>query len=217
MTIREPVNALTHLAGAVLAAVGLVVLVVNGAAHDSARQTVALAIFGASLVLLYATSGAYHSLSLSERGLAALRRVDHIMIYVLIAGTYTPVCLVLLGGRLGITLLVAVWVIAALGVAQKLLWMNAPRWFSTVLYLGMGWAALIVARPLLAVASPGFLLWMAAGGVFYSVGAVVYATKRPDPMPGVFGFHEIWHIFVLAGSASHYWAMLAYLSPVARA
>lgn len=214
--IREPINALTHLLGAALAAIGLVVLLVNGAANDSARQVVAFAIFGASLILLYATSGIYHSLNLSELGLAMLRRLDHMMIYVLIAGTYTPICLVLLRGHLGIGLLIAVWAIALIGIIQKLVWMQAPRWFSTALYLGMGWAGMIVARPLLNAAPLGFLVWIVAGGVFYSLGAVVYATKRPDPAPGVFGFHEIWHLFVMAGSFSHYWAVLAYVSHTVR-
>jgi hemolysin III len=212
ISIREPVNALTHLTGAVLAAIGMTVLLVNGAANDSARQIVAFAIFGTSLVLLYSTSGIYHSLNCSERGLAMLRRLDHMMIYVLIAGTYTPVCLVLLRGRLGVGLLIAVWIMALAGIIQKLAWMRAPRWFSTVLYLGMGWAAMIVVKPLLAAAPLGFLLWIVAGGVFYSVGAVVYATKWPDPAPRAFGFHEIWHLFVMAGSFCHYWALLTYVS-----
>ena len=212
--VREPVNALTHLLGAVAAAIGTIVLLVNGAANHSARQVVAFAIFGTSLVLLYATSGIYHSLNVSERGLAILRRLDHMMIYVLIAGTYTPLCLVLLRGRLGITLLVAVWAIAAVGVAQKLVWMTAPRWVSTVLYLGMGWAAIFVVKPILHSAPVGFLVWIVLGGVFYTLGAVVYATKRPDPAPNAFGFHEIWHLFVMAGSLCHYLAVLGYIARV---
>ena len=214
--MREPVNALTHLLGAALAAAGTIVLIVNGASNDSPRQVVAFAIFGASLVLLYSTSGIYHLLNASERGLAFLRRLDHMMIYVLIAGTYTPLCLVLLRGRLGISLLVLVWTIAVIGILQKLLWMHAPRWFSTVLYLGMGWAALAVAKPVLDAAPLGFVIWILAGGVFYTIGAIVYATKWPDPAPGVFGFHEIWHLFVMAGSFSHYWAVLEYVSHITR-
>ena len=214
--MREPVNALTHLLGAALAAAGTIVLIVNGASNDSPRQVVAFAIFGASLVLLYSTSGIYHLLNASERGLAFLQRLDHMMIYVLIAGTYTPLCLVLLRGRLGISLLVLVWTIAVIGILQKLLWMHAPRWFSTVLYLGMGWAALAVAKPVLDAAPLGFVIWILAGGVFYTIGAIVYATKWPDPAPGVFGFHEIWHLFVMAGSFSHYWAVLEYVSHITR-
>ncbi|MEO7104322.1 MAG: hemolysin III family protein [Gemmatimonadaceae bacterium] len=212
LAIREPVNALTHLLGAVAAAAGMIVLLVNGAENNSARQVVAFAIFGASLVMLYTTSGIYHSLNVSEHALEKLRRLDHIMIYVLIAGTYTPLCLVLLQGRLGIALLVAVWAIAVTGVVQKIVWMRAPRWFSTVLYLGMGWAGMFVARPVLQAAPAGFLAWIIAGGIFYTVGAVVYAVRRPNPIPGVFGFHEIWHLFVMAGSFSHYWAMLTYIA-----
>lgn len=212
--VREPVNALTHLLGAVVAAIGTVVLLVNGAANHSVRQIVAFAIFGTSLVLLYGTSGIYHSLNVSERGLAILRRLDHMMIYVLIAGTYTPLCLVLLHGRLGIALLIAVWAIAAIGVAQKLVWMTAPRWISTILYLGMGWAALIVVKPILHSAPVGFLVWIVLGGVFYSLGAVVYATRRPNPAPNAFGFHEIWHLFVMAGSLCHYLAFLGYVAHV---
>ena len=210
--MREPVNAVTHFLGAAAAAIGLVVLLVNGAENDSARQIAAFAIFGASLVLLYTMSGIYHSLNVSERAIAALQRLDHMMIYVLIAGTYTPLCLVLLHGRLGLGLLIAVWTIAVIGIVQKILWMDAPRWFSTMLYLGMGWAALIVARPVLDAAPAGFLIWIIAGGIFYSAGAVVYVSKRPDPVPGVFGFHEIWHLFVMAGSFSHYWAVLTYIA-----
>ncbi|MEO7217826.1 MAG: hemolysin III family protein [Gemmatimonadaceae bacterium] len=210
--VREPVNALTHLAGALAAAVGTVILLVNGAVNDSPRQIVAFAIFGASLVLLYATSGIYHSLNVSDRSLAILRRLDHMMIYVLIAGTYTPLCLVLLRGRLGIILLVAVWTIAAVGIVQKFVWMTAPRWFSTVLYLGMGWAAIFVVKPILNAVPAGFLIWILLGGIFYTIGAVVYATKRPDPAPNVFGFHEIWHLFVMAGSFSHYWAVFTYIA-----
>lgn len=212
LAIREPVNALTHLLGAVAAAAGMIVLLVNGAENNSARQVVAFAIFGASLVMLYTTSGIYHSLNVSEHALEKLRRLDHIMIYVLIAGTYTPLCLVLLQGSLGIALLVAVWAIAVTGVVQKIVWMKAPRWFSTVLYLGMGWAGMFVARPVLQAAPAGFLAWIIAGGIFYTVGAVVYAVRRPNPIPGVFGFHEIWHLFVMAGSFSHYWAMLTYIA-----
>jgi hemolysin III len=212
LPMREPINALTHLLGAALAAVGTIVLIVNGASNDSPRQVVAFAIFGTSLVLLYSTSGIYHLLNVSERGVAALQRLDHIMIYVLIAGTYTPLCLVLLRGRLGISLLIAVWAIALIGIFQKLLWMHAPRWFSTVLYLGMGWAAIAVAKPVLNAAPIGFVVWILVGGAFYSVGAVVYATKWPNPVPDMFGFHEIWHLFVMAGSFSHYWAVLEYVS-----
>lgn len=215
VTIREPVNGLTHLLGAIVSAAGLAALVAAAVARGSARHTVAFAIFGTSLVAMYTASALYHSLPLSPRGLRIFRRVDHMMIYVLIAGTYTPVCLVLLRGRLGIGLLAAVWALAAVGVALKVAWIHAPRWLSTLLYLAMGWIAVLVAPPLLAAAPAGFFGWLLAGGLFYSVGAVVYGTKWPNVAPGVFGSHELWHLFVMAGSFSHYWAMLTYLSRTA--
>lgn len=213
---REPVNGMTHFAGAVLSIVGLVVLLVLAVQNGSARQIVAFSIFGASLVSMYCTSAFYHSLKVSPRAVAHFRRIDHMMIYVLIAGTYTPVCLVLLRGRLGLWLLVAVWSLAAMGVFQTVIWMHAPRWLATALYIGMGWIAVFLVRPLLAAAPPGFLLWLLAGGIIYTLGAVVYATKWPratsGATPRLFGSHEIWHLCVMGGSFAHYWAMLAYVA-----
>lgn len=214
--IREPVNALTHSVGAVLSVIGLLVLLAVAIGHDSARQVVAFSIFGGSLVAMYSASAFYHSFRLSERGIAHLRRIDHVMIYVLIAGTYTPVCLLLLRGRLGLGLLIAVWALAAIGTVQKIAWMHAPTWLSTGLYLGMGWIGVLMVRPLLAAAPPGFFLWLLAGGLFYSLGAVLFAMEWPrattGAQPRIFGSHEIWHLFVMAGSFSHYWAILAYAS-----
>lgn len=212
LRLREPVSALTHLLGAVLSVIGMVILIVLATEHGSARHIVAVSIFGASLVMMYGVSALYHASTLSERGLGHFQRIDHVMIYVLIAGTYTPICLVVLRGWLGMLLLVAVWTLAALGVFQKIWWMHAPRWLSTALYLGMGWIAVLIARPLIAAASPGFFIWLIAGGLAYSLGAVVYATEWPRGAGKIFGFHEIWHLFVMAGSFAHYWAILAYVA-----
>jgi hemolysin III len=209
----------THLVGAVLSIVGLIVLLVIAIEKGSTRQIVAFSIFGASLVSMYCASAFYHSLKVSERAVAHLRRIDHMMIYILIAGSYTPVCLVLLRGRLGLWLLVAVWSLAALGTLQTVAWMQAPDWLSTVLYIGMGWIAVFLVRPLLAAAPPGFFFWMLGGGVVYTLGAVLYATNWPRLKPGatprLFGSHEIWHLCVMGGSFAHYWAMLAYVSKAA--
>src|ERR1700720_3167468 len=162
---REPVNGMTHLVGAVLSVVGLVVLLVIAIENRSTRQIVGFSIFGASLVSMYCASAFYHSLMLSERGVATLRRIDHMMIYILIAGSYTPICLVLLRGRLGIGVLVAVWSIAALGVFQTGMWGHAAVWPWSALYIGMGWIAVFIVRPLLAAAQPGFFFWLLGGGV----------------------------------------------------
>ncbi len=212
LRLREPVNALTHLLGAILSVIGLVALIAAASAHGSAREVVAVSIFGASLVMMYGVSALYHASTLSERGLNHFQRIDHVMIYVLIAGSYTPICLIVLGGRLGMALLITVWALAALGFYQKIVWMHAPRWLSTALYLGMGWIAVIIARPLISAGSPGFFFWLLAGGIAYSVGAIVYAKKWPRGGAKVFGSHEIWHLFVMAGSFAHFWAILAYVA-----
>jgi hemolysin III len=209
--LREPVNALTHLVGAILSVVGLVALVSAATEHGGVRQVVAVSIFGASLVLMYGVSALYHASTLSERGLGHFQRIDHVMIYVLIAGSYTPICLIVLGGRLGMGLLITVWILAALGVFQKIVWMHAPRWLSTALYLGMGWIAVILVRPLISAASLAFFFWLLAGGLAYSIGAIVYAKKWPRGAR-FFGSHEIWHLFVMAGSFAHFWAILAYIA-----
>jgi hemolysin III len=211
LRLREPVNALTHLLGAVLSIIGLVVLLMATLQNGNARHIVAVSIFGASLVSMYVVSALYHASTLSERGMGHFRRIDHVMIYVLIAGSYTPICLIVLGDRLGTVLLVSVWTLAAFGVFQKIVWMHAPSWLSTALYLGMGWIGVLLARPLISAASPGFFLWLLAGGIAYSLGAVIYSNKWPRGAK-VFGPHEIWHLFVMAGSFAHYWAILSYVA-----
>ena len=214
--MREPVSGLTHLAGAVLSAAGLVALVraaVRGTGGGGTWPLVAFLVFGVSLVLLYTASSLYHLLPLSTSGTLVLRRIDHMMIYVLIAGTYTPFCLISLRGRgaWGWGLFGAVWGLAVAGIILKAVWMRAPRWLSTGFYLGMGWLVVVAIGPLLRSVPAGGLEWLAVGGLLYTVGAVFYATKWPRLVPGVFGFHEVWHLFVLAGSFSHFWAVYRFL------
>jgi hemolysin III len=213
--LREPVNGLTHAAGGLLAAVGLSVLLATAASTGRLDQLVAFGVFGLSLVALYAASALYHLLPLSPSGVARLRRLDHMTIFVLIAGTYTPFCLLALDGGWRWGLLGLIWSLALCGVLLKALWMDAPRWLSVVLYLGMGWIAVIATPALLRAVPPGGIIWVLAGGLVYSAGALVYGLKRPNLVPGVFGFHEVWHLFVLAGSACHFWAVLRYVAPLA--
>ncbi|MDN5345298.1 MAG: hemolysin [Clostridia bacterium] len=209
--LRESVSGLTHLAGALLSGAGLVALLAVSHGQGFWRES-ALAVFGIALVLLFGASAAYHLLPLSPAGTLALRRADHIMIYVLIAGTYTPLCLIPLWGLWGWSLLGAIWALALAGIIMATLWLNAPRWLSTALYVIMGWLVVIAVVPLLRTFSLGGLAWLLVGGLFYTVGAVIYATRRPDPAPGVFGFHEIWHFFVLAGGLSHFWAVFRFIA-----
>ncbi len=213
--MREPVNGLTHAAGGALAAVGLVLLLATAASAGRVDQLVAFGVFGLSLISLYTASSLYHLLPLSPAGVAKLRRLDHMSIFLLIAGTYTPFCLLALEGAWRWGLLSLIWVLALCGVLLKLFLMDAPRWLSVILYLGMGWVAVIAAPALFRAVPVGGMAWVLAGGLTYSTGALVYALRRPNLVPGVFGFHELWHLFVLAGSACHFWAVLRYVAPLA--
>ena len=212
---REPFNGLTHLVGGLISSVGLVVLLATATSEGRVDQLVAFAIFGFSLIALYSASALYHLLPLSPRGVARLRRVDHMSIFLLIAGTYTPFCLLALDGGWRVGLLGLVWGLALCGIVLKLLWMDAPRWLSVALYLGMGWVALVAAPALFRAVPAGGMAWVLGGALVYSVGALIYGLKRPNPKPGVFGFHELWHLFVMAGSACHFWAVLGYIAPLA--
>jgi hemolysin III len=209
MRFREPVNAWSHLVGFVLAAVGTGLLL---HLSRSPAQTVAFAIYGGSLILLYGASTLYHALPLPRHRLRRLRTLDHIAIYFLIAGTYTPVAMITLHGPSGWALLAAAWAIALAGVPFKLWWLDAPVWLSTATYLGMGYMALLAAAPLARAVSAGGLAWLVAGGLAYTVGAVIFTRERPDPFPGRFGHHEIWHLLVLAGSGCHFAFMLLHVA-----
>ena len=212
--LREPVNGLTHLAGALLAVVTLAVLMAMAIWMGKVRHLIAFVIFGLSLIALYTSSALYHLLPVSQRAIERLRRLDHMMIFVLIAGTYTPFCLIALTGAWRWGLLAAIWGVAFGGIVLKILWMHAPVWFSTALYVLMGWVALIALPVLVHALPPGGLGWVAAGGVLYSVGAVIFAIEKPVIRRGVFEAHELWHLFVLAGSACHVWAVGRYLGPL---
>jgi hemolysin III len=210
--LREPVSGLTHLAGVLLSLVALIVLLVTAAGRVD--QIVAFGIFGISLIALYAASALYHLLPLSPPGVARLRRLDHMTIFILIAGTYTPICVLALEGGWRAVLLGLVWTLALCGILLKLLWMDAPRWLSVGLYLAMGWLAVFAASAIFRAIPAGGIAWIIAGGLVYSAGALIYGLKRPNLVPGTFGFHELWHLFVLAGSACHFWVMFRYIAPL---
>ena len=209
MRIREPVNAWSHFIGLILAGAGSIVLLrlARGRA-----ETAAFAVYGASLILLYAASTLYHALPLPAHRLRPLRTLDHIAIYFLIAGTYTPVAVVTLHGTPGQVLLVAAWSVAMLGVPFKIWWLDAPVWISTGIYLAMGYMSLLAAAPLAAAVPASGLAWLVAGGLAYTQGAIIFSRGRPDPWPGRFGHHEIWHLLVLAGSACHFAFMILHVA-----
>ncbi len=211
-SLREPVSGLTHLAGALFSIFGLVLLIHRGLMADSGIVLSALAIFGITLILLYTASSLYHLLPLSENGVRLLRKFDHMMIYVLIAGTYTPISLIILDGLFGWSLFIVMWSLTAIGIVFKIFWFQAPKWISLVMYIGMGWLGLLAFPTLMDNLPLAALIWILMGGLAYTVGAVIYGLKKPDPFPRVFGFHEIWHLFVMAGSFCHFWVIYAYVA-----
>jgi len=209
---REPVNGLTHLAAAVLALVGLVVLLIVG--WGSPTKIASLSIYGVSLVLLFSASATYHLVKARPQIILILRKLDHSAIYLLIAGTYTPICFNMLSGFWKWGMLGIVWGLALVGIGVKIFIIQAPRGLTAGIYVAMGWLAVLGVREMLAVLPAGLLWWMLAGGLIFTLGAVVYASKKPDFFPGVFGFHEVWHIFVILGALAHYIAVLLYVAPV---
>lgn len=208
---REPVSGLTHLFGVLASIVGLIVLIVYSVIQGDPWHIVTFSIFGASLILLYAASSIYHLAWVSEKAIRVLRRIDHSMIYVLIAGSYTPICLNALRGVWGWSIFGTIWGLAITGILVKNFWFNAPRWLSTTFYILMGWLVIIAIYPLGKVFTGGAMAWLFAGGIAYTIGGLIYATKWPNITTKNFGFHEIFHLFVLAGSFCHYWLMLRYI------
>jgi hemolysin III len=212
LKLREPFCGLSHLVGALLGIAALVVLV--SLARGKPWHLSGFAIYGATLILLYLASTLYHSLPVSERGIERLRRLDRIGIYLLIAGTYTPLCLVPLRGGWGWSLLGVVWGLALWGSACELAWRTAPKWVGTSLYVTMGWLGVIAMGPLTRTLTGAGLAWLMAGGIVYSVGTVIYTLNRPRLWPGVFGAHDLWHLFVLGGSICHFVLLYRFVVPL---
>lgn len=210
--LREPMNGFTHFIGVILSIAATFFLITKSNESQSLIGVISLSVFGISMILLFTASTLYHWLKLSEEGIKKLRKIDHIMIFIYIASTYTPVCIIVLKGYIGWLLLFAVWLVAIIGIIIKLFWMSAPRGLSTAIYVLMGWLAVVVIYPLFTSLEIDALVWLFAGGLFYTIGATIYALKKPDPFPGILGFHEIFHLFVLAGSFSHFWLMYKYIS-----
>ena len=206
ITIREPGSALTHFIAMLLALCAAVPLLVRAAVHSGVKSLTAMTVFMISMVLLYAASTIYHSVNCSGRVLRIFRKMDHMMIFILIAGTYTPVCLLTLPKPSGLMLLAAVWGIALVGIFIKGFWITCPKWFSSVLYIAMGWSCLSVLGQLFSLLPLHAFLWLLAGGLIYTAGGIIYALRLPlfDARHPMFGLHEIFHLFVMAGSLCHF-------------
>lgn len=213
VTIREPGSAITHFIAWLLAVIAASPLIIK-AAGNSPTATIAMIIFMASMILLYGASTAYHSVAVSDKVLKIFRKIDHMMIFVLIAGSYTPVCLIVLGGKIGYTLLALVWGIALVGMAVKAFWITCPKWFSSAIYIAMGWTCVLVFGPLWHTLTHAAFGWLLAGGIIYTVGGIIYALKLPifNSRHKNFGSHEIFHLFVMAGSICHFIFMYFYVA-----
>ncbi|HJA34003.1 MAG TPA: hemolysin III family protein [Candidatus Mediterraneibacter merdigallinarum] len=213
--IKDPGSAITHFIGMLMAIFAAVPLLIKAANEPSQIYIISLTIYAASLILLYAASTTYHTFDVSERVNTILKKIDHMMISVLIAGSYTPVCLIVLKGRTGLILLAVVWSIAIAGILIKAFWVYCPKWVSSVLYIGMGWTCVLAFTQILNNMSPAAFGWLLAGGIIYTVGGVIYALKLPifNNRHKNFGSHEIFHLFVMGGSACHFVVMYAFLLP----
>lgn len=214
ITIREPGSAITHFIGMMMAMLASIPLLIKASLSSGILCFIAMAIFMMSMVLLYGASTTYHSLNVSAKILQRFRKLDHMMIFVLIAGSYTPICLMVLGGSLGLTLLCVIWGIALLGILIKALWITCPKWFSSVLYIAMGWVCIAVFGPLWNSLPHVAFLWLLAGGVSYTIGGVIYALKMPifNAKYKNFGSHEVFHLFVMVGSMAHFIFMYQYVA-----
>jgi hemolysin III len=204
--IREPVNSLTHWAGAILGLIGLIALLIIG--WSTPAKIISLTIYGLSLIAMFSASATYHMVHAKDKVLLILRKLDHSAIYVLIAGTYTPFCVNAFDGFWKWGMLSIIWSLALIGIIVKVFYIKAPRWLNAGIYVVMGWLCVGAAGQMLATLPAWVFGWLLAGGVIYTLGAVVYITKIFNFVPGVFGFHEVWHIFVMLAAAAHFVAVL---------
>ena len=207
--LREPVNGLTHLGGAISAFFGLIVMLVVG--WSGTAKVVSAVVYGLSLISMFSASAIYHMAKVKPAALQILRKMDHSAIFLLIAGTYTPFCLIAFNGFWRWGLLSIIWAIAVIGIADKIFYIKAPRWLNAGIYVSMGWLIVMAAPQMPSMLPVCVMVWLIIGGVIYTLGAVVYATKIFNFVPGKFGFHEVWHIFVLLGAAAHFISVMSLL------
>ncbi len=211
--IKDPGSAITHFIGMLMAIFAAVPLLIKAAHEPSRIYIISITVYAISLILLYAASTTYHTFDRSDKVNTILKKIDHMMIFILIAGSYTPICLLVLGGKTGVILLSVVWGIAIVGILIKAFWVFCPKWVSSVLYIGMGWTCVLAFTQILNSMSPAAFGWLLAGGIIYTIGGIIYALKLPifNNRHKYFGSHEIFHIFVMLGSACHFILMYAFI------
>lgn len=204
--LKDPGSAITHFIGMMMAIFSAIPLLIRALQHPEKVYVVSLAVFIVSMILLYLASTVYHSFDISAHTNKILRKIDHMMIFILIAGTYTPVCLLVLKPDMGRLLLCLIWGIAIAGILIKAFWITCPKWFSSVLYISMGWTCVLAFSQLLNSLSTAAFGWLLAGGLIYTIGGIIYALKLPlfNSRHKNFGSHEIFHLFVMGGSFCHF-------------
>ena len=207
--LKDPGSAITHFIAVILVLIAAIPLLIKAAREPDHLHIIALSVFILSMMLLYMASTIYHSLDISDKANRRLRKVDHMMIFVLIAGSYTPICLLALKGNTGKFLCILVWAVALVGILIKALWINCPKWFSSVIYIGMGWLCVLAFSQIFHALSLSAFGWLLAGGIIYTIGGIIYALKVPlfNARHKNFGSHEIFHLFVMGGSACHFVTM----------
>ena len=210
--LREPINGLTHFIGAVLSLFALVAMLVKAYVTESSAITFgSVLFFGVSMILLYSASTTYHWVKASDKVIKGLKRLDHAMIFILIAGSYAPFCLVALNGKIGMNLFLAVTICAVIGIGFKLCWVTCPRWLSSAMYIGIGWFAIVAIYPMSQVLSVAGLVWLLFGGLMYTIGGVIYALKTDKIKIWLFGRHEIFHVFIMIGTLCHFICVFTYI------
>ena len=214
ITIREPGSAITHFIAMMMAVFAAVPLLVKAGVRSGQENFLAMAIFMGSMILLYGASATYHSVDLTGKSLRVFRKLDHMMIFVMIAGSYTPVCLIVLHNKIGYILCALVWATAILGIVFKAFWVTCPKWISSVLYIGMGWLCVLAFMPIIHALPKAGFGWLLAGGIIYTIGGVIYALKLPifNAKHKNFGSHEIFHEFIMLGSACHFIVMYCFVA-----
>ena len=209
LKLKDPGSAITHFIAIILVLIGAVPLLLKASKQTDKLYLIALSIFIVSMLMLYTASTVYHSLDINEDVNRRLRKVDHMMIFILIAGSFTPICLLALKNTRGQILCGMVWIIAVFGILLKALWITCPKWFSSVLYIAMGWLCVLEFPQIYHSLSHAAFGWLLAGGIIYTIGGIIYALKVPifNSRHKNFGSHEIFHLFVMGGSACHFITM----------
>ena len=212
--IKDPGSAITHFIGMLMAIFAATPLLIKAAREPDWIHLVSLSIFIGSMILLYAASTMYHTLDISDKWNKILKKIDHMMIFILIAGSYTPVCLIVLDRKTGLKLFALVWGIALVGIIIKALWINCPKWFSSILYIAMGWVCVLAFTQIINALPAKAFAWLLAGGIVYTVGGIIYALKLPlfNSRHKNFGSHEIFHLFVMGGSLCHFICMYWFIA-----